>query len=256
MDDLRERATAQSRKDTLRQLAEARYPPGVMFIDAMDDDAIEVFSDGPSFDALVRSFDTVVHEGSHLWVMKELARGPLTPATMRDRSFALLPNDVRRLEHFPDFSRSRIRPTLPTTNPYQSTYLEGDSGAQGFLNLLNELNAYVHTLAAATCVRDLYRAHGSRSVRDGVLAMLEFVGAYLRLARTDEPAVYAGLQERPEYARFILDQWERAHFWLAKSAPYAHLGLHDREYWNRVHEESIASEFQALRANAPPPSEH
>lgn len=234
------------KRATLIALAELRYPAGVPFIEALPDMGLNAFAPGSSFEELVSAFDTVVHEGSHMWSAERMR--------LSRRTFAILPDDSRNLPRFQTFDRARVLPELdgPPGDSYRRIYLEGNSGAQGFETLLDETNAYVHSIAAATCIRDLFPRNQTRSSRDGILAMLYYVGEYLRLARIEEPAIYERIVGDPSYVRFIIDQWERAHYWLAKSAPFEHLGIHDDAFAERVHSNRVRSEYEMLRRSLRP----
>lgn len=238
---IRANAATATKRETLRALAELRYPPGVAFIDALPDEGLEIFAPGSSFEELVSGFDTVVHEGSHMWGAERMR--------LSRRTYSILPDDSRNLPRFQTFDRSRISAELdgPPGDSYRRIYIDGESGAQGFETLLDETNAYVHTLAAAMCIRDLFPQNQSRSSRDGILAMLYYVGEYLRMARVDEPDVYQRIRANDDYVRFITDQWERAHYWLAKSASVSHLGIHDDAFSERVHSNRVRSEFEMFR---------
>lgn len=242
---IRANAATATKRETLRALAEARYPPGVAFIDALPDQGLEVFAPGSSFEELVSAFDTVVHEGSHMWGAERMR--------LTRRTYSILPEDSRDLPYFQTFHRSRISSELdgPPGDTYRRIYIDGESGAQGFETLLDETNAYVHSIAAATCIRDLFPQNQSRSSRDGILAMLYYVGEYLRMARVDEPDVYQRIRAEEAYVRFIVDEWERAHYWLAKSAPSAHLGILDNAFSERVHSSRIRSEYEMFRRALP-----
>lgn len=242
---IRANAATATKRETLRALAEARYPPGVAFVDALPDVALDTFAPGSSFEELVSAFDTVVHEGSHMWGAQHMR--------LARRTYSILPEDSRNLPYFQTFDRSRISAELdgPPGDSYRRIYIDGESGAQGFETLLDETNAYVHSIAAATCIRDLFPQNQSRSSRDGILAMLYYVGEYLRMARVDEPDVYQRIRAEEAYVRFIIDQWERAHYWLAKSASAAHLGIHDDAFSERVHASRIRSEYEMFRRALP-----
>ncbi|MFT5353963.1 MAG: hypothetical protein ACI9KE_001163 [Polyangiales bacterium] len=238
---VRANAATAGKRETLRALAELRYPPGVAFIEALSEEALNTFAPGSSFEKLIGAFDTVVHEGSHMWAAERMR--------LSRRTYSILPEDSRNLPRFETFDRSRIAPELdgPQADSYRRIYLEGDSGAQGFETLLDETNAYVHSIASATCIRDLYPQNQSRSSRDGILAMLYYVGEYLRLARIEEPEVYQRIRANQTYVRFVVDQWERAHYWLARSESSAHLGIHDDAYSERTHANRVRSEFEMFR---------
>jgi hypothetical protein len=206
-------------------LARVRYPDGLAFIEAQDDKMLAAWLEGEpkSFHGVAARFDTAVHEGSHVWVAKHF--DPLTV------SYPVRADLTIRTKRLKNFDRAAIMPlrTGLAEETYAATYLTGQSGAQGFNTLLDEYDAYTHGLASRYCTRDLLDANERVSARDGILAMMYYVGLYLRLAREKYPADYAAILADPGHRRMILTVWDRAELWLRRSAPYASLGVRDAE---------------------------
>ena len=69
-----------------------------------------------------------------------------------------------------------------------STYLQrgSASSADDFLYLLDELNAYSHDLHAAVALNSLHAANESIGERDGLAAMMAFVGVYVAAAEESQ----------------------------------------------------------------------
>jgi hypothetical protein len=67
------------------------------------------------------------------------------------------------------------------------------------------------------------------SSRDGILTLMYYVELYLKLARTQHPDDYAEILADPAHVTLIRTVWQRAEFWLERSAPVASLGLRDAQ---------------------------
>jgi hypothetical protein len=128
-----------------------------------------------------------------------------------------------------NFARSEILAfhADPTADMYDDVYLTGFSGTQGFNNLLDEYNAYVHSLASSYCTRDRLAPGSSISSRDGILTMMYYVELYLKVGRLNHPADYADILADPEHVDLILTDWDRAEFWLGLTAGNPELGIND-----------------------------
>ncbi len=228
---------------TLEALATVRYPMGLAFIKAQDESALTAWLTGApeTFAGVASRFDTVVHEGSHIWRSKRFdgrrevfpVRGDLTIETKR----------------LATFHRSEILSVHVdrAADSYASTYLEGASGAQGFQTLLDEYQAYTHSLASRYCIRDLLPASQRTSARDGILTMMYYVETYLALAREKHPKDYFAILGDPGHRKMILTVWERAEFWLRKSKGQRALGISDAKIATWVYEPSRLAEIQKVR---------
>lgn len=238
-----------ARRATAIALAKARYPAGAPFIEVQNDAQLAAwFTAAPdTFEGTVSRFDAAVHEGSHLWSIARFSLGAQTYAVTEKLSVR-----AKRLRNFP---RSEILSVHVDrdADSYAKTYLEGASGNQGMNTLLDEYNAYAHSLASRYCTRDLL-APGTRvSARDGMLTFMYYVETYLELARTRHPRDYEAILADPGHRQLILVVWDRAELWLRRSAGEANLGIADRTLRGWVYDEGRAREIGRVRdADAAP----
>ncbi len=150
---------------------------------------------------------------------------------------------------FTTFARSEILAyhADPAADMYDEVYLTGFAGTQGFDSLLDEYNAYTHSLATDYCVRDLYAPY-SFSSRDGILTFMYYVELYLMVARLNHPTVYAALTAEPQTVRLILTDWDRAEFYLGLSAGISALGINDATIRTWTYDPVLLEEIARLRA--------
>ena len=229
---------------TLDGLAQRRYPDGVAFIAAQDDKMLASWLQGApqTFGGLASRFDTAVHEGSHVWVAKHF-----DPRTI---SFPVRADLAVRVKRLTTFDRSEIMPLRASggaDDSYATTYLTGASGAQGFDTLLDEYDTYTHSLASRYCTRDLLEPNTRVSARDGILAMMYYVGLYLRLAREKHAADYAAILGDAGHRRLVLTVWSRAELWLRRSAPFDALGIADGELEQLAYSDEGLAELARVR---------
>lgn len=228
---------------TVEGIASARYAMGLAFLRAQDDTQLKAWFMGApdSFEGIGSRFEAAIHEGSHIWRAKRFngrtelfpVRGDLTIQT-------------RRLTNF---HRSEIRSVHvdAQSDVYAKIYLEGPSGAQGFSTLLDEYQAYAHSLASRYCTRDLVPRGSRVSARDGILTMMYYVEAYLMLGRERHPRDYAAIVADPGHRRLILTVWDRAELWLRRSRGEHALGINDRRIATWVYEPSRLAEIRRIR---------
>lgn len=112
---------------------------------------------------------------------------------------------------------------------YQETYLTGQSGAQGFSTVLDELNQYTHSLAVEHCYRDFHEPMTAITARDGVLTFLYYVEKYLQLARTQHPADYDRIKADEDAVHVLDVLWGRANLYLDATRDDPTLGIADDE---------------------------
>lgn len=224
-----------------RGIAERRYPVAVAFIDVQSDQQLGTwFRDRSAFGPVLNSFEVGVHEGQHIWDLTMIgAQG--WPYRVRD-------DLVIRTRRLQNFNRSEILSRHPDAAQdfYARTYLMGQSGAQGFNTLLDEYLAYTHSLAARYCTRDALSPNVRVSARDGILAMMFYVGTYLRIAREEHPDDYAEILADPEHVRLILTVWARAEFLLGVATD-PRLGLNDARYRAWAYTPENVAEIDRLR---------
>ncbi len=223
-------------------IADRRYPIGRLFIEhETDSDLARWFQTTANFAGILDGFDTAVHEGQHGWDISMIANGRW-PYRIRE-------DLIIRPLRLTNFARSEIVALhVDAANDfYLNVYLTGQSGTQGFNNLLDEYNAYTHSLASRYCTRDSLPGGTRVTARDGILTMMYYVELYLKVARTNHPADYAAIKADPEHVRLILTIWDRAEFWLARSASTASLGIKDATIRTWVYDPANKMEIDLLR---------
>lgn len=233
--------SAMGLRAAVRGIAMRRYPLSVPFIDVQTDMQLATwFRDRSAFAPVLNSFEVGVHEGQHIWDITMIS-GQGWPYRVRD-------DLVIRTRRLQNFNRSEILTEHPDAaqDSYARVYLQGQSGAQGFNTLLDEYLAYTHSLAARYCTRDALSQGTRVSARDGILAMMFYVGTYLRLARTQHADDYAEILADPEHVRLILTVWARAEFLLGVATD-PRLGLRDTMYRTWAYAPENVAEIDRLR---------
>lgn len=230
-------------RSAVHDIAVSRYPIAVAFIDGQSDMQLMTwYSRGSStFPEVLDGFETAAHEGAHIWDYSNSPGGmhayrireDLTITTRDLMNYARSEILMRHVDQAGDF--------------YASTYLTGFSGSQGFNNLLDEYNAYTHSLAAKYCTRDSLPPGGSTSARDGLLTMMYYVELYLKGARLDHPDDYAEIMADPQHANLILTIWARAEFYLALTASHRELGINDATIRTWTYAPDNVAEIDMLR---------
>lgn len=198
-----------------------RWPAGHALLQAGAMEDLRSFGEGGSMSALAESMMTVIHEGTHGWDYAH-ASGNRTFAYFLRGDLTL---EIPWIDGFP---RSEIAADLPddSTRTYAGTYLSGQQGARGFVELMDEGNCYINGMIALTVLGDVF-AGGGISARDGAVAFLLYTQLYLRRARLQHPEVYTALQNDAQVRRLVDLQWRRAHYWLTISDQYPALGISD-----------------------------
>jgi len=222
VDDLREDHREGDLRGTLETLLERRYPPGVAFIDVQTDAELDRwFSSPDSFPVVFREAETAVHEGTHLWGFDVLEPDVY--------SYRVLDDDliIATTYHHDSIGRGAVleRHPDPAGDLYAEVYLEW-SGGEGFNSLLDELNAYVHGLAAKHCTADSLGL-AQTSSRRAVFTFQFYVATYLAIARDEHPDAYDAIVDDPGTRSAILTIWDRADEWLERTKGEEALSLNE-----------------------------
>ncbi len=230
---------------TILEVTDRRYPSGHLLLTIMQNDPyLSWFVDTSSFPYLMDSLGTVVHEETHGY----------------DYEHALWS------QHFGYFVNTDWQPSVPfhegfergeiyamvqgnACDLYTDTYLTGMQGTYNFMELLDELNAYINGLAALALVGE-YEPWAGVSARDGPLALMYFLQLYLERARTVYPSFYSQIQGDPHVTDLVLIQWLRLHFFLDVSYAFPELGIHDHEIEQLVHDPTHVWEIENLTGHA------
>jgi hypothetical protein len=241
------------RGDNLRQsmvaLLEQRFPDGAWVVGQLEDPAFfdRWFVRGRGdWAAAMTELSAAVHESVHVVGL----------GRRRGRTHVLVLSEHERLT-FPipaTFPRSAILAALPQpvrALSYTSSYLEGASGAQGFEMVLDELNAYTHSLYVAVAVADQLPGGLRQSARDGVLVLMLYTQAFLRLARLEHDGAYRAIRAG-EIGRATVRLYDRAQCALGLAARLENLGIDDAMLWGHLHGPTFDDELAAIRAHPGP----
>jgi hypothetical protein len=228
-------------RTTVLAISERRYPPAVGFVDAQTDSELERwFSSNPDFDQVMDGYEVAVHEGAHIWGFGSFSFDTYSYRVVDDSL-------IIETAYLDNFDRSEIL-TLhpdPGSDFYTDVYLTGSSGAQGFNTLLDEYNAYAHSLASRYCTRD-YLSGSSTSARDGMLTFMFYVEAYLKIAREQHPDDYDAIVDDPAHVDLILTIWQRAEAWLDLSAAHPELDIDAARIEAWVYDPDNVAEIELL----------
>jgi hypothetical protein len=204
---------------------EARYPDAAWMIGTLrDPDHFDVWFEGKtdSWGAVMMALGTGVHESAHM-------AGLQTRRGARHR-FIVGRDDILEVPVPRTFDRSEIAARLPPeirALSYTSTYLEGDSGAQGFEMILEELNAYTYSLYVAIITAGEMPRGMSVSGRDGLLTLMVYTEAYLARAREQVPATYEAITSAPELVAATIRLYDRAACVIELSGDDRRIGIDD-----------------------------
>ena len=223
-------------------IADRRYPTGRVFIDALSDAELQTFLFGANdLDGVLDYYEFAIHEGCHIWGFDYF--------TGSSYAYNIADDLIIQTPYLDNFDRSDIldRHVDPGADFYADTYLTGSSGAQGFNTLLDEYNAYTHSLAISYCTRDQLASGASTSARDGILTMMYYVETYLKIAREEHPEQYQEIIDDPAHVEVILTIWDRAEFWLEVTADEPGLGISDDVIETWTYDPDNYAEIEALR---------
>lgn len=228
-------------RTTLEGIAAARYTPALEFIDAQSNSDLQnwMFM-GTDYDGVMGAFEVAVHEGSHIWGFDHFSFDAYTYRVVDD-------SVIIEAAFLDNFARSEIldRHPYPQSDFYADTYLTDFSGSQGFNTVLDEFNAYAHSLVSVYCTRDTVA--GATSARDGILTFMLYVELYLEIAREVHPADYAEITGDPGTVDAILSIWDRARYWLDITEGHDELGIDDDMIRAEVFDAARLQEIERLR---------
>ena len=242
LSDLASGYTVGALRSTAEAIAMRRYPIGLVFIEEQGDEYLPGwFQDTTTFGGVLDGFETAVHEGAHIWDFSNSPGGQHLYRVRDDLTITTAALD--------NYARSEILALHVDRDSdiYDEVYLEDFSGTQGFNNLLDEYNAYVHSLAARYCTRDSLGSTRRISARDGILTMMYYVELYLKVARTNHPDDYAEIIGDPGHLEMILTVWDRAEFWLDITEGMTELGIRDETIRGWVYQADNLLEIEMLR---------
>ena len=212
---------------TLLDLLALRYANGrhvvVSLKDSQQNAATWVGGNPASFDDLLGRVGVTVHEMDHQLGWQE----GIQATSLQSYAYVLREDLTLLVPRVDTFPRAEIVPYLvgPLNNMYKPIYLEGQSGQQGFLTVLDEFNAYTHSLFVGYGLHDQTPPGRRQSDRDGLVTFMMYTEFYLRHARTTHPSDYALLRSKPEIRQAVKTLWARANFILDLSEDIPSLSL-------------------------------
>ena len=101
---------------------------------------------------------------------------------------------------------------------YADLYLTGTMGDQGMFTLLDELNAYTHSIFVDYQLVDQIPTGMSISSLDGLATFMLFTELYLKAVRETQSAQYNTILATPGIKQLILDLWNRCEWIIDNSA--------------------------------------
>ncbi|MEZ4296031.1 MAG: hypothetical protein R3B70_13730 [Polyangiaceae bacterium] len=218
LEDLKSSYTSSKWLTTALEATTRRYPSANCLFDMYSSD-VGNYAEKQSFGSLCESMMTMAHEETHGYDY-EHALGNSHFSYYIRCDLAL---QTPWLDGFP---RSEILPYVEgsATDLYDGTYLTGTQGTYGFVELLDEWNAYINGMAALALVGDHVPAFGI-SGTDGALAFAYYVELYLKVARTKHPTLYNTIKSTPAFLDLLRLQWNRMHFFLTLADAYPKLSI-------------------------------
>jgi hypothetical protein len=209
------------------EVLKRRYGAGHTIVTALTDSKAKAaqWTSGRtgSFASLLGALELAVHEMNHQLGIQE----GFLPTFGKVYFYQVRTDLAVRVNVQPTFNRSEIARyvTGPLDNQYKAIYLTGASGQQGFFTLLDEFNAYTHSLFTGYGLYDQFPSGQRVSHRDGLVTFMMYTQFYLRHARLTHADQYEALRADPEVRALVQLLWERANFILDVTGPIPALAL-------------------------------
>ena len=239
LDDLAVSYTPGAWLDAALEATNRRYPSAHCLFDMYSYD-VGNFADTWDFGPLCESMMTMMHEETHGYDYEH--------ALGNDHFSYFIRCDLTLTTPWLDgFPRSEILSHVQgsATDLYDGTYLTGQQGTYGWVEVLDEWNAYLNGMAAIGVVGDHVPAFGI-SGTDGALAFAYYTELYLKVARTQHPSIYAAIESDPEFLALLRLQWNRMHFFLQIADQYPKLSIAADDIRALVYAPENQSELEML----------
>jgi len=244
--DLVAQCNADTWRATSLEILSRRYPEAKeMMHDLPDPTSFDFwFGGGTSFNEVIMNVSSAVHESVHELGFRKFSYGPdgwIFPVCLGNDLYYGTPDRST-------FPRSEVLNLLPEelkNSGYASTYLTGQSGSQGFISTLDEVNAYTISSLVDTAIVDQFPPGMSTSSRDGLLTLMLYAQLYLKAARIDHPVEYGKILGDRNLVRLIVVLMDRANYALSLSGADPRLGIQDALI--RTYVDQNRGEIAALR---------
>lgn len=245
LDDLKINFQAAAWRTTALEILNRRYADGKYIVDQLADPGNFDFwfiHGTDSFQKVVDGLPAAVHESLHMAGFEENTANKYTWIISTNTRWTVTPRPIL-------FNRSEILDVLPDdeqTADYASTYLTGASGAQDIELLLEELNAYTVTLYVARALLDQKPPNVTSSMRDGMLTLMLYTEAYLKVAAEQYPADYQAITGNAQLVDVIRAMWSRAVCLDELTENFPQLGIRDTEIRAHVYDPSWLQHIENL----------
>jgi len=245
LDDLEINFQAAAWRTTALEILNRRYADGKYIVDQLANPGnfdFWFFQGTDSFQKVVDGLPIAVHESLHMAGFEESTANKYTWIISTNTRWTVTPRPIL-------FNRSEILDELPNDEQaadYASTYLTGASGAQDIESLLEELNAYTVTLYVARALLDKKPPNVTSSMRDGMLTLMLYTEAYLKVAAEQYPADYQAITGNAQLVDVIRTMWSRAVCLDELTENLPQLGIRDAEIRAHVYDPSWLQHIENL----------
>jgi len=246
VDDLKQAYSPGNWQQTLFEIVDRRYDPGYYILTHANDlSRLPMWVNSSSFQNLVLSTSTAVHEMNHLYGW-ELSGWD-------NYSYFLCPELIHHVPNINTPPRSVVYGMLDQTAggmlmTYADLYLAGTMGSQGFWTLVDELNAYTHSIFTDYQLVDQLPMGTSISSLDGLSTFMLFTELYLKYVRENQAGQYNTIVNTAGVKETILDIWDRAEWIIDASADKKHrLSISAEPIMDRVNDLDNYAEIEMLR---------
>lgn len=217
---------AGTKKQQLLAICKAYMPEQTAFLEAYSDESVNQMATGDSLAEFLLELPTVIHEANHYY------NGTKAPSFNKTRYYYKNATEKFVVDVFPVFPSSEINYVAPVEDRKKifryKTYITSntphlDSRVNGIFGLMEEMNAYYHSMKTSLALYDYYKAnYGFKtpevwvnwlgaigSYRYSLNEFSIFISWYLQSAKANYPKVYSQIcksDQLKEMYRFLNDQ--------------------------------------------------
>jgi hypothetical protein len=196
-----------NKKQQLLNICREYMPAQYAFLEAYDEASVNKTAAGDSLPEYLNELPTLIHEGNHQF------NNDKGPASTETRYYFTTGDEKFILNTFPVFPSSELNALAPAADKKKifryNTYITSktpflDSRVNGIFGLLEEMNAYYHSMNCSLSLFDYYEDHYGFSDPDvwvrwlGAIASYRyalnefsiFISWYLQTAKAKHPAVF------------------------------------------------------------------
>lgn len=200
--------TAGNKKQQLLQVCREYMPGQYDFVNIYSDESVNKMATGDSLSEYLLELPTVIHEANHHY------NGEKGPVTNKTRYYYTTGAEKFVVDVFPVFPSNEIHAFAPANDRKKlfrySTYITSntpylDSRVNGIFGLLEEMNAYYHSMRSSLSLFSYFKNNGGftepeiwvnwlgsiGSYRYSLNEFSIFISWYLQTAKANHPEVYS-----------------------------------------------------------------